>query len=493
MNMKLYKKIALVLLPLAFATVSCEDDLNLTPKSLIGANSFWNSQGDVEGGLRGMYSRFRNQTNNNLFYWGDARSELLGYGLQASQGLEAYFENTLTPINNSVDWKGLYTVLHDCNLLIQNIPGIKFDSETTKNDALAQAYTMRAYVYFLMVRVWGGVPIVTEPTSGFGTADSYKARNTREEVVAQIVADIQAASGLYSNNDFTNGRSMWSKPSFSALKGNFYLWKAKVMGGGDNDLNTALTTLQSIQTADVELISDFDRIFRYDNKENSEILMAVHYEDLESGSTFNSGIYIRGDQIPANADPVAVDLLGTGGGLNRWAPSEVFRNQWNDLDTRKNATFVLVNTDDGAGNYTEFYGSAVLKYRGFVESGSRKFMDDVILYRYADVLLMIAEAKNALGQDPTTEMNLVRERAYGANFAGHEFVNGTKAANDDAILQERLFELAFECRRWFDLLRFDKAFDIVPSLVGQSDHLKLFPIDSETISKNSSIEQNPGY
>ncbi len=491
--MKLYKKLVLILLPLAFATVSCEDELNLTPKSLIGSNSFWNNEGDVNGALNGMYVRFRGQAATNLFYWGGARSELLSYGLQASQGLENYFENTLTPTNNSLDWKGLYTVLHDCNLLIKNIPGIEFDNETDKNNALAQAHSMRAYIYFLMTRVWGGVPVVTDPTEGFGGEDDFKPRNTREEVVTQIESDITVAEGLFSSNTFTSGRSMWSKPALSALKGNFYLWKGKVMGGGSTDFTTALTALQSVQGADVDLLDDFDAIFRYNNKENKEILMAIHHEDLESGSTFNANLYIRGDQIPGNGDPAAVAMLGTGGGLNRWAPSEGYRNQWVDIDSRKDATFVLVNTDDGSGNYTEFYGSAVLKFKGFVESGSRKFMDDVILYRYADVLLMIAEAKNALGQDPTTEMNLVRQRAYGVNYAGHEFVNGSQAANNDAILQERLFELSFEGRRWFDLLRFDKAFELVPSLVGRGAHLKLFPIDSQTISKNSSIEQNPGF
>ena len=279
----------------------------------------------------------------------------------------------------------------------------------------------------------------------------------------------------------------------NALKGNFYLWKGKVMGGGNADFTTALSALQSVQSADVELLDNFDDIFRYSNKENKEVLMAIHYEDLESSSTYNDGVYIRGDQIPADGDPEAVALLGTGGGLNRWAPSELFRNQWSDDDSRKNATFVLVNTDDGTGNYTKFYGSAVLKFRGFIDAGSRKFMDDVILYRYADVLLMIAEAKNALGQDPTVEMNQVRQRAYGDNFVGREFVSGSVEANDDAILQERLFELAFECRRWFDLLRFGKAFDLVPSLKGRSEHLKLFPISSTTMSQNTEIVQNPGY
>src|SRR5690606_14301315 len=97
----------------------------------------------------------------------------------------------------------------------------------------------------------------------------------------------------------------------------------------------------------------------------------------------------------------------------------------------------------------------------------RIFTDDVVIYRYADLLLMKAEAKNALGQDPSDEMNEIRRRAYRDKFAEHIFVNGTKEENDEAILQERLFELTFEAKRWWDLIRFGKAFEKVPSLQGR--------------------------
>lgn len=493
--MKLYKKIILILLPLAFAVSSCDDQLNLSPKSLIGSNSYWNSQEDVQGAIMGMYVRFRGETNRNLSYWGDARSELLTYGGAASENLENYFENTLNATSYpGPTWKGLYTVMHDCNLLLQEIPNIEFESDAVRNEALAQVYTMRAYLYFVMVRVWGGVPIVTEPTIGFDAESSFKARNTSTEVTAQIAADISEAEKLFPTNLFLNGRSVWSKPALNAFKGNFYLWKAKVMGGGDADLNTALTALQAVQLADVSLLDDYDKIFRYDNKQNDEILMSMHYEDLESSSMYNAWIFetYGGDAI-VGGDPVSVAIHGTGGGINRWGPAPLFRNQFEDDDSRKLATFIHIKTADENGDYTVHYASVLRKFRGFVEDGSRKFLDDVVLYRYADVLLMIAEAKNALGQDPTGEMNQVRQRAFGDNFEGHEFVNGTKAENNDAILKERLLELGFECKRWFDLLRFDKAFEIVPSLQGRDAYLKLFPISSVTISQNSKIEQNPGY
>ena len=130
-----------------------------------------------------------------------------------------------------------------------------------------------------------------------------------------------------------------------------------------------------------------------------------------------------------------------------------------------------------------------------VEAGVRYFKDDVILYRYADVLLMKAEAKNALGQDPSAEINQVRQRAYGTAFAQHTFVSGSKEQNDDAILQERLLELAFEGKRWWDLVRFNKAFDLVPSLQNRKgqNHLLLFPISSYILSLEPQIQQNAGY
>ena len=108
---------------------------------------------------------------------------------------------------------------------------------------------------------------------------------------------------------------------------------------------------------------------------------------------------------------------------------------------------------------------------------------------------MKAEAKNGLGMDPTPEMKEVRERAYGAeNYAAHEFVNGSFEENDEAILQERLFELALECKRWFDLVRFDKAFELVPSLQGRSDPALLyFPIPSSVLSLEPLVEPNTGW
>jgi hypothetical protein len=120
-------------------------------------------------------------------------------------------------------------------------------------------------------------------------------------------------------------------------------------------------------------------------------------------------------------------------------------------------------------------------------------VSDIILYRLADVILLKAEAKNALGQDPSAEMDAIRQRAYGAGYT--PFVNGTQQENDDAILKERLLELLLEGKRWFDLVRFGKAYEIVPSLQGKESetYLMYWPIGLPTLVRETKVEETPGW
>ena len=108
---------------------------------------------------------------------------------------------------------------------------------------------------------------------------------------------------------------------------------------------------------------------------------------------------------------------------------------------------------------------------------------------------MKAEAENALGQDPSASINKVRLRAYGENFENHIFVNGTKAENDSEILDERLRELFYEGKRWWDLIRFDKVFELVPYFQDHPDeeYKLLWPIGTNILTKEPKVEQNPGW
>lgn len=473
---------------------SCTDNLELTPTSEITVSGFWTSEDNARGALNGMYVRFRDQAASNLFIWGESRSGTLSYGLQASQGLERYFENTLDPNFAGPEWLRLYTIIHDANLIIKYVPDIEFTREEDKDRLLAEAYTMRAYVYFTMVKTWGNVPLVTTPTEGYDAETTFRERAAVEEVFALIKSDLNTALSLFPNNELGAGKASWSKPAANMLKGDVYLWTGKAMGAGNADIQEALEALQAANVAELSLLENYDDIFRYDNKGNSEVIMAVHFRDLESGTNYNNSMYIRDDQIPAEADTELLEKLGQGGGLNRWGPSTVVKSAFSEDDQRKEATFLSIDLENSEGEM-EPYASVVTKLRGYVDPSGRRFLDDVILYRYADLLLLIAEAKNALGQDPSTEINQIRERAYGDQFNAYQFSNMGQEANDEAILQERLLELAFEGKRWWDVIRFDKAFELVPSLADRAgqDHLLLWPISLNTISLNSKINQNPGY
>lgn len=464
---------------------SCQDDLDLKSESVITAANFWKTEDDAKAGVNGMYFNFRTQTQQNYYLLGGARSAEITSGVQSPLTLANYYNNNLTAQNIDVDWAGLYTVIHQANLVLKYVPGIQF-SPTTLNEQkryIAQAYSMRALAYFIMARSWGGVPIVTTPTENTNQAEYIIPRNTIEEVFTFIKADIESA--LANFPDATNNKTQLSLASVNALKADVNLWTAKQLGGGNTDLNTALAAINAIP-AGPALLPNFKDVFAYTNKGNNEVLFAVRYSVTDVPSSlsdnWNSFMFVG----PADFAPLSAatatgtfGTLGTGAGnagISRVQP-DITRFNFASTDTRKAATYLTLM------NGTTPVVTGLVKYNGTVDGAIRRFVSDVIIYRWADILLMKAEIKNALGQDPTAEMNLVMQRAD----ASASFTNGSPAANNDIILNERLKELAFEGKAWWDLVRFNKT-NLVPSMAGKK---VLFPISQNTINFNPKITQNP--
>ena len=474
-------------------SVSCTKDLKLTPTSVITVNSFWKTPDDAKGGLYGMYDMFRSLAQANLYLLGEARSEMMGNGIQNADYRIKYFENTLDASNADLNWYLPYRIIGYANLVIKNVPGITFPNESEKNSILAQAYAMRAFIYFTMAKTWGDLPLVTDPTDGYDAETTFKQRQAVSKIFDLIKSDIDQALNLFPDNKFPAGRSTWSKPATYVLKGDVYLWTGKTMNGGTSDFTTALEALNSAQNSDASLLNNYSDIFSYTNKGNKEVIFAAHFQDLEASNNYFADMYIAPGDIPPTIDQPTSAKLGIGGNYNWWAPTALVRNQFTDDDQRKAATFLEIYSH--INGVDKFATSVVLKGNGFIKDGVRRFLCDVIIYRYAELLLLKAEAENALGTDPSVEINAVRKRAYGDNFSAHEFVNGSKEENDEAILQERLFELAFEGKRWWDLVRFGKAFEKVPSLKGRqgSSYLLLWPVTQQTITLNPKVQQTNGY
>jgi hypothetical protein len=497
--MKLLHKIFLLStsLPALFLS-SCNKTLDIAPVSSISSASFFKTESDVRGANYGMYIKLRNETSFNSFALGELRGETVTSGLAGTAGYDRYYQNTVdaniaTP---QITWTGYYSIVNTANLIIKYAATAAFATDASRNEYLAQAYTMRAYVYFLMTRTWGDLPLRTEPLEDYDFDAVQIPRTPQAEIFALIKSDLGKAIQLFPTNTFQTGRNLWSKPAANALKADVYLWTAKRLNGGSADLTTALEACNAVQTADVSLLPVFSTIFDYNNKGNKEVLMAVNYVAIEAVDNyfFNGWFSVTTAYVPTT-DPAGRTAVGQLGGNNIWSPSAVVRNQFTTDDQRRNSTFIEVYNINATTGVRTLFGSVINKGDGTVISGTRYFADDIILYRYADVLLLKAEAKNALGQDPSAEINLVRQRAYGSAYSAHTFQNGTQAANNDSILQERLFELAYEGKRWWDLVRFGKAFDLVPSLQSQrgKEYLLLHPVNALTLSLEPKVKQNPGY
>lgn len=472
---------------------SCSDLLNVEPTSVITTDSFWKSENDAQGAAIGMYIDLRNLATNNIYYFGEARADVITLGTVGEGGWSKYYYNNLHPADAGPNWQSCYTLVNSANLIIKYVPTIEFASEERKRRILAEAYTMRAYTYFVMTRTWGDLPLRTVPTESTDAEFTQIERTSMEEVFNLIKTDLDQALELYPDNTIPNGRFQWSRPAANALKGEVYLWTGKVLNGGNSDFNTALSALNEIGGNNISLLDDFEAIFDFNNKGNQEILMAVRFDEFEGGNNYFRDMYIIGSAIPTNIDEETRAKIGAigGGSNNIVVPTNYLRSLYSEDDQRREATFYEIYTNDDQGNQ-DYYTSIVTKGAGVVIGGSRQFKDDVVLYRYGDVLLMIAEAKNALGQDPEEEINQIRERAYGDLFENYVFSSGTQVENDEAILEERLRELAFEGKRWWDLIRFGKALEYLPTLENQ-EHMLLWPISNAILSLENKVTQNPGY
>lgn len=483
----------ILLIIISLSNISCS--LDLSPISETSSNSFWKTEDDAKSALYGMYARFRNtatissQGASDLFCVGEARSETMSYSAGNAGAYANYFQNQLSLDFAGPSWINFYRVVHDANLLIKYIPTIKFSSEETKNNYLAQAYAMRAFVYFVMVKTWGDVPLRIEPLETVDPLTIHIPRTSKSEVFIFIKKDIEESLKLFPNNNFPIGRFLWSKPAVNALKADVYLWTGKRENGGIEDISVALNALNDIEGTDVALLDNFSSVFSYSNKGNKEILFAIRLEEIESGANWNGFQNSWIMSYPANVDLATKNFVGQVGGSMLWTASPTLKSQYTDDDLRKDNTFYEVYSG------SQLYVTVITKFKGIVSGGSRKFIDDVIIYRYADVLLMKAEAKNALSQDPTIEINQIRKRAYGNNYNLHTFVSSSKEVNDNLILKERLLELAFEGKRWWDLIRFGKAFSLVPSLQDRNgqEYLLLFPISRNILTNEPQVAPNPVY
>lgn len=499
------KKYIYIILAL-FVFSSCENELELTSPSELTAAGFWDTETGAKTAHTALYTNLRSSAGN-LWLLGEMRSDIWGGRTYESPSNENLIESNITATTAPFGgWAGLYTRIHRINDFLINVPNIQFSDEDEKNHLMGQAYGLRALYYYTLLKTWGDVPIILEPFTDVDPATLSRARSPQSEVMNLIKTDITASLTAFGSQDgfYQDTRIFWSKAATLALKGDVYIWSGNLLGGGTADFTEAKTALQQIASLGVSLESSIADLWTVGNENNNEFIFAIQYKRDEASNFYNS---LTGRSTEIN--PTYNDSGNSMGdfviaGANRYGQSEktILLLDDND-DDRKQATFIRLYVDDNGGvgypTYIEpaYFGSVFNKFLGQVDGTERIFENDVPVYRYADVLLLLAEAKNHLGEDPSGEINQIRARAYGENYnaAIHAYSNGSKVDNANAILDERYKEFIGEGKRWWDLRRAGDSYVINNiSFLSSGDTFKLLlPITTDMIGRNPLLDQTSGY
>lgn len=508
--MKKYKKLTLTLLCVTLVISACEDKLEITPISSISDANFWKTPEQFDAFVTGVHARFR--SHSAAFQsLGEMRADIFGtdppsasaFTGEATQGVERMWQQNLDLDNSGVsNFGGFYSNIVQINLLINKLNSTNTVTPVNKNYYLGIAHGMRAYYYFQLIRSWGKVVIQTDPINSIDVGNLAKPASTEAEVMDLIKTDIEdSETNFGADFSFRNTKSFWSKAATLMLKAEVFLWTSH-RGGGTADANIAKTALTEIQAGvpSLALLANFKDVFSATNKGHTEIIFSSRHLLNEASLSFVSGNFVPQTSLITNFyDSVAAVKFNATtdnwGGLLR-APTLIstFR-KFNNLDSRKWASiqpaYNLVGSD-----YV-MAGCFARKFEGQQNAGSRVYSNDYPIYRYADLLLLLAEAKIILSENPAVEINLVRARAYGVNYVAgtHGYPNQAIDADaKEALLQERLYEFILEGKRWHDLRRLGDSYVYGHTSLPSTESYKLlWPIDRNSLTNNRDLEQNPGY
>lgn len=461
------KKI-LVLASLAtLLMTSCGDSFfDLEPASSVTIDKVYKTASDYNVAVIGCYAKLQSQVN---FYTEccEYRSDNLSLGAPTAgtQGRYDIDHFTEKPSNGILSsyWANFNNNVYRCNLLLDQIDGANF-AENLKKQYKGEAMFIRALNYFNMYRIWGGVPATKHVVSA---AEALKvARYSDEQMFDLIAGDLKEIVDnnylpeTYSSADMGRATSGAAKALLGKVYLTFHKW-------------TEAKDILSQLIGKYQLVSPIAQVFNVDNKNNNEIIFAVH---------FNKEIEGEGHSYWYNLTNASDDTNQTSSLLNTFPTGDARKDLITYVQVEKNVR--LMN---------KFYDT---KSPTFKTVGN-----DQILLRYADVLLMYAEALNEIQYDASEGslalkyLNAVRQRAGISNLTVKQLPTQEKFRK--GILVERQREFPYEGQRWFDLVRMGFAKSVMAENgVEIKDYQLLFPIPQQEIEKvgdKSILWQNPGY
>jgi starch-binding outer membrane protein, SusD/RagB family len=468
---------------------SCDKWLEMMPPSGLTREEFWQTKEDVEAVLMGTYSAF-SSLDNLMFIHGEVRADLVTDDVNTDGSVRNMMKSNIYSDNWLSNWQNFYKVINYCNEVIDNASGVQQIDKTFTDYQLkgfmSEAYFLRGLAYFYLVRIFGDVPYVIKPSETDDT-DFYIPKTSGDSILQYITTDLLEARKYLSDNYLSmmeiKGRA--SKGACNALLADIALWQFRY-----NDAISYVT--------DIELSNKFELMPSarwFENYYPGNSLESIFEFQFDERQNQRNNIYGMTEVNSRNIDPSATAIEM----FSAKTSNEPFRGE--DISIKKNSE------DD----YT------IWKYVGLAPDGrtvrpsSIQYGANWIVYRYADVLLMKAEALSQVGRynEASEYLNLIRERAG----LSRKTPQSSASAYEDAILEERALEFAFEGKRWFDLVRMgrrndfarkDKLVEIiirnVPSTQKRILGSKLtnplgwyMPIYKYELERNLNLVQNPYY
>lgn len=493
-NKILHKIIFTASLVFAASTFSCTDDfVKIDPEYSIDSENYFNSENDYYNALVAAYDMLQS-TYANVIVGEFASDNTLCGGENATDviGWQQIDDMIHTPSNSNLRdiWNWMFAGVQRTNYFLEYKDKIDFEN---KEQMIGEIRFLRAYYYFELVKWFGPVPLKPDQRFQLGDETSIP-RSPVSDVYAQIEADLEYAASVLPPTPTEIGRA--TRGAAQALLGKAYLFQEKYD-------EAALVLDDMIDDGYYSLVSDFGSIFENDGENGTESVFEVQYTDVE-GAGFGC--------LQCSEGNVAVGFSGVRSysgplytsGFSFNIPTQEAVDQFEPGDSRKDVTIldIVAWAEETGAEYSTGYENTGYFNRKYIpRKRSAQAQGDLNLtnpnnyraIRYADVLLMAAEANNLKTSPDDTKaqkyLNEVRKRAFGDE--NHK-VTLTGAALTDVIYHERRVELMGEGHRFFDLVRTGKAAEAIDGFVAGKN--EVFPVPLEEINfSNGNWTQNPNY
>ena len=437
-----------------FCSTSCKKFLEREPVSIPTDANFWKNEADANSGLAGAYSLLRASLNETMAYYsyGDLPTDefvttLPGedYGDVGRINWGISFDvtqwNTSRVMNRLRRFDNFYKTINQANRCLKFIPTIPLSeftsgsSEAVRNKLLGEAYFIRAFNYFYMARIWGDVPIVLEAEDDIAASKNYP-RSPQEEVLKQAISDLETAIPFlqWGYISATDRGVRANRGSAYALLAHIYAWK------GDNIsyTKTAEYADSVIKQGGYSFVNRNSYLTIYKGQSSESI-----FEIAQNAKNEGSGSI----SIAFNTLKTPYLLTRTGNANFRLEVATVKALFPDSNDLRVKNGFAFFNTTD----------PICIKYSNIIYTSTNTLgqptsplaLNNIIIFRYSDMILLRAEALAVTGQftEARTLLNSIRAQANAIPYTG------TDAKLLETIFDERGRELFIEGHRFYDLVR----------------------------------------